>query len=85
MVIFESNTQPKNPNQEYLLTMDGHRNHVIVNFIAYCIKRVINLFILPPHTLHFFQLFNVSVFAPLKYILIEKIDRIFRHNSGCIS
>ena len=46
---------------------------MIINFIAYYMKHVIDLFILFPHTLHFFQPLNVNVFAFLKYILIKKI------------
>ena len=65
--------------------MDGHNSHMIVNFIAYCMKHVINLFILFPHTLHFFQPFNVSMFVSLKYILIEKINAIFKHRFEYIS
>ena len=56
-----------------------------VNFIAYCMKYVIDLFILFLHTSHFFQPFDVSVFAPLKHDFIEKIDAIFRHNFRHIS
>ena len=65
--------------------MDSHSSHMIVNFIVYCMNHVIDLFILFPHTSHFFQLLDVSVFAPLKHVLIEKTDAVFRHDSGHIS
>ena len=64
--------------------MDSHSSHMTVNFIAYCIKHAIDLFILFLHTSHFFQLLDVSVFAPLKHVLTEKTDAVFRHDSGCI-
>ena len=54
--------------------MDGHNNYIIVNFNAYCMKHIINSFILFSHTLHFLQSFNVNVFAFLKCILIEELN-----------
>ena len=63
--------------QQYLFIMDGYNSHMTTNFIAFCIKYLIDLFILLPHILHLFQLFNVNVFALLKYTLIEKIDAVF--------
>ena len=65
--------------------MDNYSSHMIINFIAYCMKHVIYLFILFLHTLHFFQLFNVNVFVLLKYVLIEEINAIFKHNFRHIS
>ena len=47
------------------------------NFIVFCMEYLINLFILFPHISHLFQLFDVSVFALLKHVLIEKIDAVF--------
>ena len=64
--------------------MDGHNSYIIVNFIVFCMKYLIDLFILFLHILHLFQLFNVNVFAPLKCALAEKIDTIFRLDSNCI-
>ena len=49
-----------------------------VNFIMFCIKHLINLFILFLYILHLFQLFDVGIFVPLKYILTKKINTIFR-------
>ena len=55
-----------------------------VNFIAYCIKHAINLFILFPRISHLLQPLDVNVFAPLKYTLIEKINAVFEPNFGHI-
>ena len=63
--------------------MNGHNCYIIVNSIAYCMKHAINLFILFLHTLHFFQLFSINVFAPLKHVLIGKIKIVFKHDFGC--
>ena len=64
--------------------MDSHNSHMIVNFIAYYMKHMINLFILFWYTSHFFQSFDVNVFVFLKHVLIEKINAIFRHDFGHI-
>ena len=58
---------------------------MIANFIAFCMKYLINLFILLPHILHLFQLFDVGVFAPLKCALIEETDAVFWFDFNCIS
>ena len=65
--------------------MDGHNSHMIVNFIVYYMKHVIDSFILFLHTLYLFQLFNVSMFVFLKYILAKETDAVFRHNFRHIS
>ena len=77
IIIFEPNTHPEDHTQQHLFIMDGHSNHITANFIAFCIEYLINLFILFPHILHFFQPFDVGVFAPLKHTLAEKTDAIF--------
>ena len=64
--------------QWYLFTMDSHRNYMIANFIVFCMKYLINLFILFPHTLHLFQLLAVNVFTLLKCALVKEIDAIFQ-------
>ena len=55
------------------------------NFIAHCIKYLINLLILPPHTSHLLQLLDVGVFAPFKRILAKKTDALLRLNLNRIS
>ena len=57
--------------------MDGYNSYMIIDFIAFCIKHLIDLFILFLHILHLFQPFDVDVFALLKCTLVEKIDAIF--------
>ena len=58
---------------------------MIINFIAYCMKHAINLFILFLHTSHLLQSFDVSIFAPFKHVLTEEIDKFFRFDFGWIS
>ena len=76
---------PKDLTQWCLFIMDDHNSHITVNFIAFCMKYLINLFILFPHTSHLLQLLNVSVFAPLKRTLAEKTDANFRFDFSHIS
>ena len=65
--------------------MDGHNSHIIVNFIANCMKHAINLFISFLYTSHFLQPFNVNMFVPLKHILIKKTNAVFKHDFKHIS
>ena len=71
--------------QRYLFIMNGYNSYMTVNFIAFCMKYLIDLFILFLHILHLFQPLDVNIFAPLKCILVKKIDTIFRFNSNRIS
>ena len=65
--------------------MDGYSSYMIANFIAFCMEYLINLFILFPHILHLFQLFDVSVFVLLKCALVEETDVVFWFDFSCIS
>ena len=67
----------KNYMQWHLLIMDSYNNYMTANFIAFCMKYLINLFILFLHILYLFQLFDVNVFVLLKYVLTEEINAIF--------
>ena len=75
--VFEPNTRPEDHTQRHLLIMDGHSSHMTANFIAFCMKYLIDLLILPPHTLHLLQLLDVGVFALLKRALVEETDAVF--------
>ena len=58
---------------------------MIAIFIAFCMEYLNDLFISFLHILHLFQLFNVNIFAPLKRIVIEKINAVFQFDFNCIS
>ena len=66
-------------NSRHLLIIDGHSSHVTARFIAYCITSKIDLFLLPPHSLHKTQPLNLSIFGPLKTALNLEVDRTFQH------
>jgi hypothetical protein len=71
----------KSANSQHLLIIDGHSSHVTARFIAYCITSKIDLFLLPPHSLHKTQPLDLSIFGPLKTIINLKVDQIFRHST----
>ena len=83
--VFEPNTCPEDHMQWCLLIMDSYNSYMTANFIVFYMKYLINLFILPLHILHLFQLFDVSIFVLLKRALIEEIDVVFWLDFGCIS
>ena len=64
--------------------MNNYNNYIIANFIAFYMKYLIDLFILFLYILHFLQLFDINIFAPLKCVLIEKINAVFQFNFGHI-
>ena len=70
--------------QQHLLIMDSHNSYMIVNFIAFCIKHLIDLFILFFHTSHLLQLLDVGMFSLLKCVLVDEINIIVKLNSNCI-
>ena len=83
--VFKPNTRPADFTERRLLIMDGYSSHITANFIAHCIKHLIDLLILPPHTFYLLQPLDVGVFAPFKRILVKKTDALSRLNSSRIS
>jgi hypothetical protein len=49
--------------------------------MAYCFTLKIDLFLLPPHSLHKTQPLDLSIFGPLKTTLNLEVNRIFRHST----
>jgi len=49
-----------------MLIFDGHISHVNREFLSTCLDYKVLPLCLPPHTTHFSQPLDVSVFAPLK-------------------
>ena len=62
--------------------MDGHISHISAKVIAFCMKHLIDLLILPPRCSHFLQPLDVSVFGPLKRALASETDTMSRLDSG---
>jgi hypothetical protein len=61
-----------------LLLLDGYESHLTARFIAFCLKKKIDLVVLPPYTSHVLQPLDVSLFSPLKRALSTEIEELFR-------
>ena len=49
-----------------ILIIDGHGSHMSLKLIDSAIENNVILYCLPPHTAHFLQPLDISVFKPLK-------------------
>jgi uncharacterized protein YndB with AHSA1/START domain len=64
--IFQEETKKaRNGTDWRLLILDGHGSHVTMRFIDFYAKHRILLCIYPPHSTHWFQPLDISLFAPL--------------------
>jgi hypothetical protein len=61
-----SETEKKAAGQWRMLIFDGHISHVNREFLSTCLDYKVLPLCLPPHTTHFSQPLDVSLFAPLK-------------------
>jgi hypothetical protein len=68
----------RNKGKRRLLIIDGYSSYLIARFLCFCITKDIDLAVLPLHTSHITQPFNLSCFGPLKTAINIEIDRIFR-------
>jgi len=66
-----------------MLICDGHDSHITGNFIEYCMYNNILLMILPPHSSHLTQSFDIDVLDGLViYVRMNSVDyvcNIFLH------
>jgi hypothetical protein len=60
---FDVQTRPAN-GEWRMLVMDSHGSHLTIEFINYCYQPhvKISVFLLPPHSTHILQPFNIGVF-----------------------
>ena len=65
-------------NKVRLLVCDGHGSHVGAETIAFCMKKNIQLLLMPPHSSHLCQPLDVGVFSALKRAMTSEMDRIMR-------
>ena len=56
--------------------MDGYFNHINIAFIEKCDKFYILLLILPPHTTHYLQPFNIALFLSLSTYYINGLNKL---------
>lgn len=63
--VFDRETKKKARRSWRLLIIDGHGDHVSVEFIEYCHANKILLMVYPLHSTHTLQPLDVVIFAPL--------------------
>jgi cell division septum initiation protein DivIVA len=63
--IFEPWSRKTQKGEYRMVLFDGHSSHISSEVINFCVKHKIVLLCLPPHTTHFLQPLDVSLFAPL--------------------
>ena len=78
--IFESQTREKANDSSRVLICDEHDSHVIDDFIEFCMNNNIKLLILPSHSSHFTQSFDIGIFSPLKEYMSQEVDSLIRAN-----
>lgn len=49
-----------------LLIIDGHRSHITVEFVEFCLSVNIITYCLPAHSTHLLQPLDVRLFSPLQ-------------------
>jgi DDE superfamily endonuclease len=72
---FEPHTQLARKNKYRMLILDGHRSHIIPEFMDFCESHKIILLCLPAHTSHMLQPLDVAVFSPTKHWYRKAIDQ----------
>lgn len=78
---FDRFTTPRQRGLYRLLLFDGHDSHTTFEFINFCDKRKIIPFALPPHSTHFLQPLDITLFQPYKHWHGRELDDAAR--TGC--
>ena len=77
--VFEPAIHTKANGATYLLIADGHGSHITAPFIRFCMDHNILVLLLPLHSTHLMQPFDVRIFSPLKNRMSEELDKILRY------
>ena len=80
--IFDRETKGKAQRDWRLLIINGHGSHVNMRFIDYCNKHKILLVIYPPHSIHWLQPLDVSLFSPLATFYSQELNRFMMISEG---
>jgi len=72
--IFAQQTKPAMSGQAHLLIVDGHSSHYSCGFLESAHEHNIHFICYPLHTTHVFQALNVSLFGPLKAVIVQERD-----------
>ncbi|XP_062618334.1 uncharacterized protein LOC134279942 [Saccostrea cucullata] len=77
--IFLKNLSPQRP---VLLIVDGHASHITLHLFEAAKANDVEIFCLPPHTTHWTQPLDRSVFGPLKKAYYKQCELFLKSNPG---
>ncbi len=70
-------------NRSQLFIVDSHGNYIINDFIYVCFNFNIYLFFLLSYTLYILQLFDLSIFGPIKVYYRTAIGNFIYQSDDC--
>lgn len=70
------------PQRPVLLIVDGHASHISLHLLETAKANDIEIFCLPPHTTHWTQPLDRSVFGPLKKAYYKHCESFLKQNPG---
>ena len=65
-----------------ILLLDGYDSHLTYSALKFCEQQNVIIILLPPHTSHFLQPLNVSVFQQWKHHHSQALDQNVRQGVG---
>ena len=69
----------------HLLLLDGYNSHLTYSALKFCEQQKVIIFLLPPHTSHFLQPLDVSVFQQWKHYYSQALDQNVRQGVGTLN
>jgi hypothetical protein len=82
--VFDPYTKDKARRSWRLLIMDGHGSHVTMEFLIYCIERMIIVLIFPPHSTQTLQPLDVACFSPLAQAYTKQLGDKFHKEQNLL-
>ena len=83
--VFDPSMRAKTSRKRRLLIVDGHSNHVNMEFIRTCDHLKILLMILPPHSTHQLQPLDVGCFLPLSTCYSIELNKVIEKSADLVS
>ena len=78
--LYYFDTHAKPVRVYWLLIIDGHESHCLVDFQDLCKEKKIITLCMPLHLLHLLQLLDVACFSPLKRMYGDEISALARNH-----
>jgi hypothetical protein len=75
---FNKYTSDRIKDAYYLLVLDRHKSHILVDFQRYCKENKIVTLYIPAHSSHLLQPLDVGCFGPLKRAYSKEIKDLIR-------